>query len=237
MKIGLALAAVLSVASLASAQPIDTLPEFSGKFYLTVVFDSPMTPECEKLYLFLRSDPGMRQLTAQTNYNEWLSNDVIVQKTEWQNFLGTVRPAILLQARAEKNGTADVVFFARGTGVQPGPTLVGNIRRALASYRAYAAVPANQRPQWQPGRGPLQCTPRGCFPRREEQQQATPDTGPPEIRTEITPLVPTVDVDVEIPSVDTPQEEGGGDEGIPLIALLLVAAAGAAGLYFGEKQD
>lgn len=231
-----ALVAVLAAASSALAQPTDGRPEFSGKWYLTVIYDAPRSPASTELAEFFRIDPGMRQLTSMTNWHEWDDADAIVQETNWKKFLGSTRPAILLQGMAQLDGSADVVFFTNGESAKPGRALVNSLREAISAYITHSATPVGQRQRWRPF-----CPDGQCRPFQQRRQQLQPKVKPQvkvdvKIPPVVEPLIPTVDVVVATPS-ELKLAEDVDRTRLPILALLAVAGAGLAGLYASQKQS
>lgn len=243
------------------AQEVFERPETSANWYLTAVYSNPMTPDDVALYKLLREDAGLIKLTEVTHFNEYHDGMAIVNETGWKTYLGTERPALLLQGAARPDGKADNIFFVRGV-LTKAKDLVGYLHKAIQRYGIHLALPANVRGQkpWRPFRNPGGgggC-PDGNCPRAPRQPGPGPGpaplvdpTSPPAVVTPIMPLAPfnidvllgpkdDVEVVVEVPPADAvdklPATPVAEEEGIPLIALLLVAAAGFAGYVSSQKS-
>jgi len=224
-----ALAVLLAMASLATAQKTDERPEYAGMYHLTVVYNSPMTTTDSVLHNFMRTNPIMKQLTQQTVYNEYTNDRRIISNTMWRDYLGAARPAVLLQGPTQSNGRADVIFYALGNQVDCSKNFTDVLRSALKEYVQRSKVPTDARGQWNPrcpdGRCPLVPGPKTPPP---------PPTTPPPAVTPIIP--PSIDIDVDLDRADPPPEPA--DEGTPILLYLIVGGlAGAAGLYASQKKS
>ena len=224
----IALTAVLFAAAAAPAQESPERPEYAGKYYLTAVYASPMTPADAKLHTVLRKNRNLAALAGSTIFNEWTDSMAVVNSTDWQTYLGPKRPVLLLQAKSKYDGTAPVVYFA--SGKFDTAQMVTDIRAALKAYQKHAATPVEQRGPWRPFRPANPNCPDGRCP-ISPQPQPTPAPQPvaPPV---VTPIAPTVDVEPDLG--DEPEEDAGG---FPLLLLLLPLLAGGAGLYQSQKQN
>jgi len=233
VRLAIALTIVLAVVSTATAQPTE-MPDISAKCFLTAVYGDYSTSIEARLKEAL-SDPThqLSKIRSQCVFNEWNDSDTIVQKTDWKNYLGIVRPVLLLQGRAEKNGTADVIFVAIGSELHNLDVVLSNIRLSLNRYSTWLTSPAEQRGTWQRQR----CGPQGCFPRgREQRVDPKRDTPAPKLK-QPSPIQPLVDlklpgVSVVVPPDVKEKEEKPVDEddGFPLWLLLIPVLGGGAGL-------
>ena len=221
---------LLLLPSAAFAQPQNTYPEFSGKYYLTAIYSNPMNADSIKLQNFLTSNPRMRALIETTNFNEWHDGMAIVQTQAWKTALGTARPCLLLQGRDRGNDQAEVVYFARGAGID-WDKVPDQISKAIKDYKAWLAAPTTQRGRFQPFQN---CPDGKCIftrPRQPQPNQPGPDTPPPAAPpTVVKPIEPTVDIELpkgEELTVDEPApEESGGLN--PLLLLLPILGGGFA---------
>lgn len=228
----LALFTVLAVALSAQAQETLERPEYSNKWNLTVVYNSPFDAQSSELHAFLRSNPGMKGLVKDTNFNEYLADNDLIDRTLWATYIGGVRPAMLLQGRAKKNGTADVVFYANGAGLTLDKKLVDAVRNAIKDYVAHTTTGTSQ--TWNP-----RC-PEGNCPIRIRRPNVDIAINPPSPPPVIAPLTPTLPPAIppallpEEPAEEEPAEEEGG---IPVLLLVLVAAAGLYGAYSATESS
>lgn len=243
MRIAVALMGVVLLASLAGAQDFEPISQpfedISNKCYLTAVYDDYTTTLEQQLKKALYS-PGhpLYSLREGCIFNEWSSGDAILQRTDWQDYLGASRPVLLLQAKGQEDGSAHVIFVASGNQLHNLKLVVANIGNALLRYKRWLTVPSGQRIQWK-------CDPRGCFPRRQQQQleidvqpqqqQATP----PKRKVD-----PITSVDVDLPSLGVDVDTGEGEEpagederGFPLALLLIPLLGAGAGIASHIKNQ
>jgi len=203
------------------AERVVNLPEYDGKFYLTVIYDSPMTEKSQELHQFVRT-PQFQTFSNQCIFNEYTDQTRIIKDTKWQKFLGTTRPAMLLQAAADAKGHAKIVFFAAGTQLPLDRTLWETLDTNIKGY--VNAVNEGSVEQWS-----RPCPDGRCKPRPPEPE---PEPEPAPI---IQPIIPTIPIIPVIPEVVPKEEEDDG--GIPLIGLIAVAAAGLYGAYSQLKKE
>lgn len=200
-------------------------PEVSQRWFLTAVLsskDSPTQRDLE-LYSLLRNNPKMRALINQTVYTEWDNSTEFVVKSGWSKYLGSNRPALMLQTPAKPGeGTGDVVFFASGSNLVIDDTLPRKIQLAINDY---VDNRENQRIR------PLQlpCPDGSCplQPRPSPSPSPAPAPDTPDLKPipQITPSEPSVD-----PAPDT--------EETPLLLVLLPALLGGGlGLYQEMKKS
>jgi hypothetical protein len=234
MRILIGALVVLALATSAMAQPVTELPEVSGKCYLTVVYGDLSTQLEARLQQSLTNPTGqLFSLSSQCIFNEWRSSDPIVQKTDWAKYLGTSRPVLLLQGRAEKGSVADVIYVASGAQLHNPKLVRANVSLAIQHYKRWLALPTGQRGIFRRQR----CGPQGCpvpRPRGDVNPQPNPQTKPP--KRDIRPIV-----DIDLPQVDVtvpsrPDEEPAS-EGFPLWLLLFPLLGGGAGLYSHLKNQ
>jgi hypothetical protein len=225
------LAVLLTTAAAATAQQTDERPEYSRMYNLTVVYGSPMTKLDTMLHAFMREDAIMKQLVAQTVYNEYTNDRKLIANTAWKDYLGGARPAILLQGPALPNGKADVIFFAMGDQVECSSEFTNKLHTALMAYIQLRKLPAAERDQWTP-----RCPDGGCpLPRQPRNPPPPPATPPPIVPPAVIP--PSIDIDVNQPD-EPDEEEEEEEEGTPLILFVLTGlAAAAAGMYASQKKQ
>lgn len=206
-----------------------------------------MTAADVELYKLLRQDAGLKKLTEVANFHEYHDGMEIIRDTKWATYLGTERPALLLQGAAKADGTADNIFFVKGPVMKSAKLVIDLLVTSIRKYSIYLALPAEARTQrWRP----LKC-PDGTCPRTPRQPAPTPDplvdpTTPPAVVVPVAPITPFdinvlldpddgVDVKVEVPTtIEAPSTEA--EEGIPVLVLLLIAAAGFAGYVVSQKS-
>lgn len=116
------------------------LPETSSKWFLTVVYSSKENPSArdQQLATIIRSDPNLVRLVNQVVFTEWDDEDPFVRKSDWSAYLGTSRPALLLQTPADQDGTGTVVYFASGPHLKTDRNLARSISVAVKSYVSYS---------------------------------------------------------------------------------------------------
>lgn len=196
--------------SLAWSEEVVERPDYWSKWYVTIVYDNPMSTKSQQLHSFVRTSKSFIDFQKQTIFNEWNDKNFIIQQTDWEIFLGKARPAILIQQPAKANGTGKVVCFLVGDQITCDKNMMIHIKNALEE---------NQ--QCPDGRCPLPRRPRPTEPEIPNEPPAEPTPIPPTIITE---------------PIDTPNESKE-EEGIPLLILLLPVAAGLAGAYFGFDHN
>lgn len=215
-------------------QPTAERPEYHLKAYLTIVYHKEFSELDQKLYNLFRNNKAFINLKNSTNFNEWTDDYYIVKKTNWKKFLGTERPVILLQSHAKPDGTADVIFFARGQVIQNEKLIQTKLNVAIKDYTAHLRLPVSQRRRWQP-----KCPDGNCPWRQLVRPDPTP-SNPPEPKIEVSPISPTIDISVGPPENkdDTADEDESEKPSrkIPLIVLGIPIIAGLAGLYHGVKS-
>jgi hypothetical protein len=199
------------------------LPEIAaGRWYLTLVVSELPTEADRNLLDFMATNKAMIQLKPQVVYNEWTDANPTVSKTDWATFLGSQRPALLLQAPPDETGKSQVVFFATGSNLKTS-VLVRRLQDAVDTYAA-----KQQRPCPPGGPCPYPILPRVPLPRPapypQPQPQPAPQPAPVTPPPEIKPLVPTITP----PLTPVEEEENGG---IPLLALLIPLAAAGLGIW------
>lgn len=174
MRVKTSVLAILLACSLfvaaACAQPVDTLPEYSTKLYLTAVVDSRTqpSPSSAALLQFMRTNPVMQTLANETVYHEWDNDTSFVRNSSWKQILGSTRPAILLLGVPKDNGTSDIIFYRAGNHLHI-QQLPADIQQSIQRYKDYLSTPANRRGSWQ--RQP--CGPQGC-PQLETPMEVAP---------------------------------------------------------------
>lgn len=226
-KMVLGILLLLCAATVARADRVIVLPELAaGRYYLTIVTSGQNTPADAELLQFMGGSPHMVSLREQVVYHEWTDSTPIVQQTAWKTYLGTARPAVLLQAASEDDGRAPVVYFATGDAVQTA-TLAQDLQNAIDKFVAkHSHVEGQPCPD---GRCPYPVLPRVPLPRPAPYPQpnpqpvvpTTPTTPPPAV----TPLVPTV-----IPPA-APEEKPDGKNPIPIWLFALPLIGAGAGLW------
>lgn len=239
-----------------SRVPLDQLPDFTGKFYCTVIFSALPTERDVALAELLRTDESMQRLTEQTIFNSWKSDTAYLQTPAWQAFLGDRFPAILLQAPSKPNGSADVVFYTGGDFLTVGPELPKQIQSAVDKYVSETIgqdITLDHNPACPDGRCPYQIQTYGPFrrqgcpdgncpliDRRRQQYQPKPA---PQVTPRVTPQVtPPVDVKPLVPTITEPEEvdepEGGGAtrRAIPVFLLLIPIVTAGLGIRAGYKS-
>jgi hypothetical protein len=228
MKKMLGILLLLMAATPVLADRVVVLPELAaGRYYLTIVTSDTPTPADADLLTFMGGSPNMASLKEQVVYHEWVDSTPIVQQTAWKTYLGTTRPAVLLQATADDDGRAPVVFFATGDAVQTA-TLAQDLQDAINKFVAKHTHAVGQ--PCPDGRCPYPVLPRVPLPRPAPYPQpnpqpavpTTPATPPPAV----TPIVPTV---VPPAKPEDPKPEGKNPIPIWLFALPLIGAG--AGLW------
>lgn len=186
------------------------LPETSGNWYLTAVYSSLENPtqRDRELYAILRSDPALVKLISQVTFTEWDNDSQFVRQSAWSSYLGTNRPAILLQTPATSHGTGSVVYFASGPHLKTDGYLSRSIAAAVKNYRQS---------------GHHEC-PRCPRP--------TPQPVAPPVQPSIPQVVPNVDVDVRVPEPEPAKEE------TPVLFIILASLVGGSlGLYQSLKKE
>lgn len=215
---------LLTACAAARAERVVDLPEYDGRFYLTVIYDD--SEQSGKLHDFVRT-ARFTQFRDQCVYNEYTDQTALIKSTAWKTFLGPNRPAVLLQAAQDRNGKAKIVFYASGENLPIGNDLYVYLQNNLNSY--VAAHNEGKAEQWV-----RQCPNGRCWPR---QPQPTPEPPtPPVVIPPVEPITPTVPVVPEIPQLEAP-EEVADDDGIPVIPLLLlIFGASAFGIYTATRK-
>lgn len=224
--------AILLVSATAVAEEVAQvdLPEYAGKWYLTVIFDSQTTRENSVLYKFLEEDAAIKSLMSQVVYTPWRKDSRWVNETQWQEFLGgpdAEYPCVLLQAPAsEKTGKSTVIFFIRGKSLF---AALNNLPYLMQdSIIEHAKKQGWTFSQCNPGR---RCPRR---PNRPYQPAPTPkpqvDVAPDPVRP-IVPIVPTIKI-----NTPTPQEADDPNP-IPLAALLLIPLGVGGALWSEFKKE
>jgi hypothetical protein len=198
-----------SIAFGQSGEQVIDLPETSGKWYLTAVYSSLSEPSQRdrQLYAILRSDARLVKLISQVTFTEWDNDSQFVQKSAWSSYLGTNRPALLLQTPASQRGTGSVVYFASGPHLKTDAFLATSIATAVNAYR----------------------TGRDC-PRCPTPHQPQPVQPP--VQPTIPQVVPNVDVDVRVPDPEPAKEETP----VIFVVLASLAGVGF-GLYQSLKKE
>lgn len=212
---------MLTACAVARAERVVDLPEYDGKFYLTVIYDSPMTAKSQELHRFVRT-AQFQKFSNQCIFNEYTDATRMIKDTKWQTFLGTTRPAMLLQATTDNAGHAKIVFFAAGDQLSIDRTLWDILDTNIKGY--LNAVHNGQAEQWS----------RLCPNGRCQPPPPAPEPEPQPIV--IQPITPTIPVPPVTPEV-VPTDEDKDDGGIPLIGLIAVAAAGLYGAYSQLKKE
>ena len=161
--------------SVSRGQEVADRPEYSRKWYLTVVYDNPASEAGQKLHNFLHNTEAGKRLVEDTNFNEWTSDMPVVTDTQWAQFLSDVRPAFILQSVADADGSADLIFFRHGDDSYGSDEFLGDLDTAVAGYEKYE-----------------QCRPcRPCRPRRPEVRPDPPKVVKPKTPPPM-PLRPTI---------------------------------------------
>ncbi len=200
------------VAFAQTGERVIDLPETSGNWYLTAVYSSLESPtqRDRELYSILRKDPALVKLINQVTFTEWDNDSPFVQQSAWSSYLGTNRPAILLQTPATAHGTGSVVYFASGPHLKTDGYLARSIATAVNSYRTHGH--------------------HDNCPRCPRQPQPSP-VAPP-VQPSIPQTVPQVDVDVRVPEPEPAKEE------TPVIFIILSSLAGGSfALYQSLKKE
>lgn len=201
-------ALILLFGSTASAQrvPLDELPEFSNRFYFTVIFSAKPTAQDIALAKLIDDSPELSVLASQTNFHAWSANTRYIRDSKrWQRFLNGRYPAILFQSPAKPDGTADTIFFQGGDDLRPVPDLIRQIFQAIDTYVSERlgqrltlnrdpACPVEEPPlevrQWEPQRG----NPYGQVCPQEQPERTSPSQPPSEVdpMEQLKPLIPTL---------------------------------------------
>jgi hypothetical protein len=217
-------AACLCMAPQATAKEIAQvdLPEYAGKFYLTVVYEAQTTRENSILYKFMEQDPAMKSLASQCTLTLWTTESRWVKSTQWQKFLGgpdAEYPCILLQAPpSSRTGKAKTIVFLRGKALLGMlNNLPGFIQDRIIDHAADQGWTFEQA-----------CPGRRCPRRPNRPYQPTPKPRPtPKVDVTVAPdpvrpLIPTIKINAEEAEDDSP---------IPLVALLLIPLAVGGALW------
>jgi hypothetical protein len=190
---------LLFVATPCLGQRIVDLPETGQKWFLTAVYSDASAPtqQDRRLAAILRGD--LSHLVSQVNFVEWDASTEFVNQSDWKAYLGTNRPALILQTPADSDGKGRVVYFASGPHLKTDQYLVQSIAAAVDRFKANGADCPRCPVRPQPVQPPVQ----------------------PPVRP-IPTIVPDIDVVVN-PRPKTPEKS------VPLWALLLpVIGAGLA---------
>lgn len=205
----LAVAAAVTLFSVSVSRGQE-LPEFSNRWFLTAVYSDAYDSNDQKLAASLRTKEELGLLTTQTIVHEWNDSTPMLRDTAWKSYIGTKRPAILLQAVSNADGRGRVVYFESGESLNNNRDLPKDIQLAINKYVEDCPSCPLPRPRPRPEPAP------------EPDQTPTPEPETP------APIVPTVLVD---------KEDGEEDEGIPLIMLLIPVAAAAFGAFGQVKKS
>lgn len=155
--------ALLFVASTCLGQRVVDLPETGQKWHLTAVYSSVDAPtqRDRELASILRGD--LSHLVSQVNFVEWDNSNEFVNQSDWKDYLGTSRPALMLQTPADGDGKGRVVYFAAGPHLKTDEYLVRSIAAAVERYKTNGAdcprCPVRPRPQPQPQPTPVRPIP------------------------------------------------------------------------------
>lgn len=126
------------------------LPETSQKWFFTVVYSGQNTPRDQHLKRTIQEDYVLRSLVAQTNFREYTNDSSFIRRSDWAEYLGTSRPALLLQKPADANGRGSVVYFASGPHLHTNANLAVSIRHAVQQHMEDCPRCPRPRPQPQP---------------------------------------------------------------------------------------
>lgn len=128
---------LLLVPGLAFAEPVDERPETAGRWFLTAVYSSLDAPteRDQQLYSILRTDPRLVNLINQVNFVEWDNTSRFVNNSAWKAYLGSNRPALLLQTPANSRGVGSVVYFASGPHLKTDSNLADSLAAAIERYQ------------------------------------------------------------------------------------------------------
>lgn len=199
--------ALLFVASPCLGQRVIDLPETGHKWHLTAVYSSTSAPtqRDRELASVLRGD--LSHLVSQVNFVEWDSSTTYVNQSDWKDYLGTSRPALMLQTPADSGGKGRVVYFAAGPHLKTNEHLVGSIAAAVERYKS---------------NGSADC------PRCPVRPQPQPPVQPP-----VRPI-PTIVPDVDVVVNPKPKEP---EKSVPWWALLFPLIGGGLGLRKALRED
>lgn len=151
MKRTLLALALLLIAGQCYGQRVIDLPENGQKWHLTAVYSSRTAPtqRDRQLASILRGD--LAHLVSQVNFVEWDNTTQFVNQSDWREYLGTSRPALMLQTPATSDGKGRVVYFAAGPHLKTNQYLVSSIAAAVERYKTNGAdcprCPVRPQPQ------------------------------------------------------------------------------------------
>lgn len=223
----LCLLPLLLLPSVLAAQEIDARPEFRGKYYLTIVYGSPMTEKCQELYRFLRTDESMKHLRSQVIFNEYDSDTRRIKESAWAQYIGPERPSFLLQSQHDEDGRAHVVFFAKGPELKFDACFIDALRKSLKDYATYNKLKTGTFEEWITQR-PFCPGPRCPAP----DPQPTPD------QPAVQPITPTIDVDVNVDTDEEDEEEESDEASLSIVlAVVVLLVALSLGGYSYQRQQ